>query len=231
MTASYFILATLLAGCATSEDIKELTERVEKLEAALGAGGSNAAAEAEAQKMLQEIQGLLKSNKTKEAKAKLTEMEAKYKATKMWRRASRIKAELEVFGKPAPENVGDMEWYVGDPSNLDLSTGTTMLVFWEVWCPHCKREVPNLQKTYDTLSGQGLKMIGLTKLSRNTSKETAMSFINEKNVSYPMAKEDGTISEHFNVSGIPAAAVVKDGVIVWRGHPARITEAQLKGWL
>jgi hypothetical protein len=30
------------------------------------------------------------------------------------------------------------------------------------------------------------------------------------------------VAEAFNVSGIPAAAIVKDGKIVWRGHPARL---------
>jgi hypothetical protein len=39
------------------------------------------------------------------------------------------------------------------------------------------------------------------------------------------------MSTYFGVRGIPAAAVVKDGQIVWRGHPARITEDMLKGWL
>jgi hypothetical protein len=35
----------------------------------------------------------------------------------------------------------------------------------------------------------------------------------------------------FNVSGIPAAAVVKDGVVVWRGHPARLNNDILTGML
>ena len=59
-------------------------------------------------------------------------------------------------------------------------------------------------------------MVGLTKLTRGKSKEEAMSFLQEKNVTYPVAKESGDLSKHFNVSGIPAAAVVKDGTIVWR---------------
>ena len=58
-------------------------------------------------------------------------------------------------------------------------------------------------------------------MSRNKSKEEVMSFLQDKKVSYPNAKENGKLSSHFNVSGIPAAAVVKDGKIVWRGHPAR----------
>jgi hypothetical protein len=39
------------------------------------------------------------------------------------------------------------------------------------------------------------------------------------------------VASHFGVSGIPAAAVVKGGKVVWRGHPARLSEQMLKDWL
>ena len=42
---------------------------------------------------------------------------------------------------------------------------------------------------------------------------------------------DGSLSQYFNVGGIPAAAVVKDGKVVWRGHPARLSEQMLKDWI
>ena len=42
------------------------------------------------------------------------------------------------------------------------------------------------------------------------------------------AKGNGALSQHMNVSGIPAAAVVKDGVVIWRGHPARLDETVLR---
>ena len=39
------------------------------------------------------------------------------------------------------------------------------------------------------------------------------------------------LAQYFAVSGIPAAAVVKNGKVVWRGHPARINDEMLKGWM
>ena len=74
-------------------------------------------------------------------------------------------------------------------------------------------------------------MIGLTKLSRSSTKEKVREFIYENEITYPMAKENGEMSKYFNVSGIPAAAFIKDGTIVWRGHPARITVDMLNSWL
>ena len=47
----------------------------------------------------------------------------------------------------------------------------------------------------------------------------------------PIAKEGGAYSSVFNVSGIPAAAIVKDGKIIWRGHPARLDKTMLEGLL
>ena len=75
-------------------------------------------------------------------------------------------------------------------------------------------------------------VIGLTKQTRNITNAQVTSFIEEKGIEYPIAKEkQDFVSGHFSVRGIPAAAVVKDGKVVWRGHPARLTDAMIAGWL
>jgi len=58
------------------------------------------------------------------------------------------------------------------------------------------------------------------------------AFLSEQKVTYPIAKEQGdSMSKAYGVKGIPAAAVVKDGKVVWRGHPAKLTDDMIKGWL
>ena len=76
-------------------------------------------------------------------------------------------------------------------------------------------------------------MVGLTKITKSATEEKVTSFIDEQKVTYPMAKEggNGAASKAFNVSGIPAAAVVKDGKIVWRGHPGRLSNELLDTFL
>ena len=75
-------------------------------------------------------------------------------------------------------------------------------------------------------------MIGLTKQTRGVTDEQVTSFIGENKVTYPIAKEQGdSLSQHYGVRGIPAAAVVKDGKVVWRGHPARLTDQMIEDWL
>ena len=128
--------------------------------------------------------------------------------------------------------VWDIEkWYQGE-GDIDLTKGTTLVVFWEVWCPHCRREVPNVKETVSKYGDKGLQVVGLTKVTRSSTEEKVTEFIKEHDLNYPVAKEkDGALSKYFNVSGIPAAAVVKDGEIVWRGHPARLSDDMIKGWL
>jgi thiol-disulfide isomerase/thioredoxin len=154
-----------------------------------------------------------------------------YGATNTAKQARRLNTELSIIGKDVPASWDIEKWFQGE-SDVDLaSNGTKLLVFWEVWCPHCKREVPKLQKLYDDLKGEGLTVVGLTKVNRSSTDESVKNFIKEKELGYPVAKESGSLSSHFGVSGVPAAAVVKNGKVVWRGHPARLSESMLKGWL
>ncbi len=196
-----------------------------------GGGGPSAELEAQAQAEAGKVQTLANSGKMTEAKAAFDDFNTKYAGTAAHGQLRRLGAELAVIGKDAPGEWGIDDWYQGE-SDIDLASGkTTLLVFWEVWCPHCKREVPKLQQIYDDLKGDGLQVVGLTKLSRSATEQGVKDFMNETSVGYPVAKENGSASQWFNVSGVPAAAVVKDGKVIWRGHPARLNEALLKSWL
>jgi len=232
-------------GCASAKELKELTETIQQLQmeidtlkvkvAAMEKTPSTSTvdkeAETAAQELLKEVQELVGGNDIIGAKLKLKEFEDKYANTRTYRRSQKIGAELEVYGKPAPKKLQVDEWYKGDERSVNLNKGTTILVFWEVWCPHCKREIPLLQNTFEEYRSRGLQVVGLTKLSRSSTKESVVAFLNDNGVNYPIAKENGEMSKYFNVSGIPAAAVVKDGIIVWRGHPARLTLEMLESWL
>ncbi len=234
--------AALLAGCATADQVDQLNQRVEALEkkveagatakpAAAAAAGADASKEGPANELLKEVADAMRDGDFDTAKTKMASLEKDYGDTLAFRKARKLNAELEVIGKEAPESWTIEKWYQGESDASLDGSGTTLVVFWEVWCPHCQREVPELQATYEKLKPQGLKVVGLTKITKSATEEKVTDFIKEKNVTYPMAKEDGSLSSYFNVSGIPAAAVVKDGKIVWRGHPARLDEEKLKAWL
>lgn len=201
----------------------------QKLEAAIQ---ELAQREERAQQEFAAISRLAADGKQLEAKAKMDEFVKKYAGTDASKRAAALNRELSVVGKAAPADFNVAKWYVGEGASLDLTgEGTSLLVFWEEWCPHCRREVPKIQKTYEKYEGDGLKVIGLTKVTRSSTDEKVATFCENHKLSFPVIKEDGELSRYFNVSGIPAAAVVQDGKVIWRGHPGRLSEDVLKSWL
>ncbi len=233
------VLAVALTGCATADRVKNLEDRVDALEkkvdqlkaAPAGKGGKKAtsADEAAANELYGEISKAVGAGDYDTAKKKLAELDQKYAGTTAAKRAGKLRAELKVIGKEVPSDwAGKIdEWYQGSASDVDLTKGTTLIVFWEVWCPHCRREVPKLKDTYEKYHGKGLGVVGLTRITKSATPEKVRDFIKEQEIPYPIAKENGELASYFNVSGIPAAALVKDGKIVWRGHPARLTDELL----
>lgn len=228
----------LLGGCATAEEVQALDQKVTELEkkvAALEArpAGSGAAAvdpkqEQAAQALYKEIDGLIREGDMTGAQTKMKELSTKYAATTTFKRARKTATELEVVGKAVPDDwTGMIEtWYQGE-GEIDLKSGATLMVFWEVWCPHCKREVPKLMETHANWSSKGMKVVGFTRITKSATEEKVKEFMAEQKVSYPVAKEKGELARTFNVGGIPAAAIVKDGKVVWRGHPARLNDEMI----
>ena len=253
MNRSVLMLGALLVGCASADRVQKLEEKLENISPSADgdlakkvaqlekevaelkkSGGAKAKPSVDTEKekkaaaVYREVQAAVKSGDMDKAKAKLAEMEKDFGDTRLWKRAQRTKAEIGIIGGDAPKEYTGVEWMQG---TSDLGSGTTLVVFWEVWCPHCKREVPNLEARHNKYKSKGLKLVGLTKMSRNKSMDEVMGFVKESKVTYPIGKEDGTLSKAFAVSGIPAAAVVKDGKIVWRGHPGSLDDGTLEGFL
>ena len=183
--------------------------------------------EVQAQEELKKVEHAIKKNDLTTAKESWIHIQQSYPHTQAYQKSQTYNAILAVINTPAPTTL-DIEYWLQESSvDINLQQGVTLLVFWEIWCPYCRAELPKLQKTFETYGPKGLQMVGLTKLSRDKTKEEVMAFLGENKVTYPIAKETGSLSQHFNVSGIPAGAIVKDGVIVWRGHPASISSKLL----
>ena len=201
-----------------------INARLDKLEKAVdevkkGGGDPDAAAKAE----FRAIHGLVGMNKFEEAKTKLTAFSKKYSGSALAPHAQRLMREVSVVGKATPKEWKTDKWLQGK-DKIDLASGKpTFVVFWELWCPHCKREVPKIQALYEKYSPKGFQIVGFTKMSRGTKESDVTDFITSSKVTYPIAKESGAVSEYFALAGIPAAVVIKDGKVAWRGHPARLT--------
>ncbi len=230
-----------LAGCADTAALEQrLTDAETKIDAmqaqidaapaagGAAAAGPSAADETAAGELLRSANDQVAAMDYEGAKATIEQLTTNYRGTRAASSSRRMAGELAVIGRDA----GDLaveDWYVGNTSFTDGKA--TLVVFWETWCPHCRREVPKMQETWETYQSQGLNMVGLTRLTKTSTEEAAREFVSENSLTYPIGKEDGSVADRFGVRGIPAAAVVKDGKIVWRGHPARITDAMFANWL
>jgi len=217
---------------------QRLNQRIARLEAQIAqltaqSGAPTAEEEQTATTLLSEANAMIAAGDIDGARQKLDDLIQNHSRTRAARQARPLAIEVAVIGKPAPAALEVERWYQGEGEGEGSlkANGATLLVFWEEWCPHCRREVPRLEQVYDRYKAQGLHVVGLTRLTRDATDDKVRTFLTDNHVTYPVAKEDGELSREFNVRGIPAAAVVKAGKIVWRGHPARLTDAMIQGWL
>lgn len=229
--AGGLLLSLSLAGCALKSDVDALNERIAKIEEAQKSapkGGSGAPAastedEAAASKLMEAIQAALKANDYPTAKAKLAEISQKYATTRAGKAAVRMASEVNLVGTEA-KPIEVQRWYTKDEGSF--KDRVTLVVFWEVWCPHCKEEMPKMPAMLEKYKSKGLGIIGLTKVTKSATDESVEKFIADNKLNFPIGKEveGGSMSKAYSVSGIPAAALVKDGKVIWRGHPARLTD-------
>lgn len=236
------LAALTLAGCASSTQVSELDARIQALEgkiaaleakpAAPAAAGTAAKAEISPEEkakedaalaLMKEAQTAMRANDFATAKAKLAEIQASYADTRAGKAAVRMAEEVNLLGTEAPALEVD-KWFQGKAS---FGNQPTLVVFWEVWCPHCKREMPELAVMEPKFKGK-VQMVGLTKMTKKVTEDQVQSFIKENKIGFPMGLEkEGSMSKAFKVTGIPAAALVKNGQIVWRGNPASLDEKTL----
>ena len=214
--------------------IRGIEGKIARLEAGQRRGGNQGAnpeQEQAANRLLSEAQQLIQKADYDGARAKLAALTQSYGATAAARRSQSLRSELGVFGKEVPADLGIQKWFQGE-GEVDLASGKpTVIVFWEVWCGYCRREVPKIEAIYEKYKDQGLQVVGMTTLSKGKTEESVRAFMEEQKLSYPIARESGTARGHFAVRGIPAAAAIKDGKIVWRGHPSLLSDALIASWL
>ncbi len=165
------------------------------------------------------------------AMARIREVKTNYPKTRAAQSTAQLEAQLLLIGKSAGPLTVE-KWYGPRQARFE-DAPVTLVVFWEAWCPHCQKEVPKLQKTYDTYRARGLNVVGLTQINKpeESPEAAAVALIKKSRITYPMAKDDGSMAQRFGVQGIPTLAAVKNGKIVWHGHPGKLSDAVIESWL
>ncbi len=111
------------------------------------------------------------------------------------------------------------KWVTSSNYPIDNLAGRPYLIeFWAMWCRPCVDNLPHMNDLYGRYSPKGLRIIGLS-LDKDYS--SLVKFVNERNIKYPIAQDNGT-DARYGVYGIPAAILVDaSGLVVWTGHPSQ----------
>ena len=187
--------------------------------------------EREADQVVWEILHLATTDQIDKAKIKIKEFRKNFANTETAKKARNTFIEIETIGKHAPKNFSVEKWFQGEKDVNFASNKPTLLVFWEVWCPHCQEEVPRLEAIYSNFRNQGLQVVGMTIAAQGTTDEEIYEFLKTNNVSYPSAKNSGGLYDYFNVNDVPVAIVLKNRKVIWRGAPAYLNDDLVKSWL
>jgi len=224
----------LSLGCAKQAEVDALryemallNARVAALEASNQGNRPAVVDDAAARALYEEASALQAAGDVAGAIEKFEALKVQFPGTSWATRSQQTLSELKLVGS-AVTSLDGVDWLQG---RGDYGARVTVVVFFEEWCPHCRREMPQLQATWTRWRSQGLGVVGLTKITRSSTETSVREFLKEHGVGFPIGHEDGSLSTAYAVTGIPASVVVRDGVVIWRGHPARLTDEMLAGWL
>lgn len=113
-------------------------------------------------------------------------------------------------------------------SLADLSDKPTLIVFWARWCPHCRVELPVVEKIYKDLGPKSVNILGI---SLDTDAAGARKFLSDNHISFPMAiVGTGTdLVGNYSITGIPAVFVLDKGGVVKARYAGEVSESTMRG--
>ena len=101
----------------------------------------------------------------------------------------------------------------GDMLSLaDLRGQVVFVNFWGTYCPPCVAEMPDLQKTYETLEDEDFVILGI---NVEEHPDVVKAFIADNDITFPIViSDDGTINPTFNLRVMPTTWFIDaDGVL------------------
>lgn len=130
-------------------------------------------------------------------------------------------------------------WLQGTPVKEWEKDKVYIFEFWATWCGPCLAAMPHMEQLHQAFKDNPLmQIIGVNVMDRKTP-EALKEFIKNRPtpLNYTMAVDvDGKKTrekwlEPQKVNGIPHAFAVKNGQLIWRGHPAQLSEKTMQAML
>ncbi len=146
-------------------------------------------------------------------------------------------ATLEPGAEVTPDAIAAATFLQGEAITEWEEDKLYLLECWASWCGPCVALIPKINDWHAKYYDQGLRVIGMNVWEDD--QESVKAFITEKGdgMAFPTAfvGRGGTFEEAWlepaGVMGIPHAFFVRNGKLLFSGHPATVSEAQLEGML
>lgn len=123
------------------------------------------------------------------------------------------------------------EWLQGTPVQKWEPGKIYLLEFWATWCGPCLAQIPHLNQLHkDFPDSDRFQIVGINVFDKTTPK--ALKKFLENRSPAPTYTIGADTKEQtaklwlkpLNVNGIPFSAIVKDGNILWQGHPDQLSK-------
>ena len=178
-------------------------------------------------KALYSLAGLCLSDMDiKGAEGALQEIADRYPEASLADKAGQKLEGLQLVGSPAPP-LQIREW-IGDPPPEGglYRSKVTLLSFWAIWCPHCRRNIPRMERLLETYGKQGVSIVGVTRERNGKGVGEIREFIDSHPMGFSTGVDnDGKTSKEMAVQSIPCVvAVDSHGRIRWHGHPDYLSD-------
>ena len=88
------------------------------------------------------------------------------------------------------------------------------LNIWATWCPPCVEEMPSMEKLYQELNNDGLKILAVS--VDESGARAVIPFMKKNKLSFPaLTDTKGAIRSLYQTTGVPESIIIdKDGIIV-----------------
>ncbi|KPL02524.1 MAG: hypothetical protein AMJ73_08665 [candidate division Zixibacteria bacterium SM1_73] len=98
----------------------------------------------------------------------------------------------------------------------DFRGKVVLLNFWATWCSPCRREIPSLERLYQSKKDQGFEIVAVNQ--ERASASQIASFAQEYGMSFPiLLSRRGDVGSKYWVRAIPTSFLLdKNGVIKWK---------------
>jgi cytochrome c biogenesis protein CcmG/thiol:disulfide interchange protein DsbE len=118
------------------------------------------------------------------------------------------------IGSRAPE-FRAVSLATGDSVGLSHYTGDVVLLnIWATWCAPCEEEMPSIQRLYDEMAPEGLKLVSVS--VEFSSPDAVRKWLADHHLTFPvLLDKGGHIEDLYQTTGVPETFVLdRQGVIV-----------------